>query len=96
MSSGKKREALEGNENRFGREELRATSLALRVISEFDVVQFARTSWLAARYAGNTIPSRLRLGDVCVAFAVSAPVITFLNAAWNCSISGRVPMVIRA
>src|SRR5436190_312756 len=41
-------------------------------------------------YAGKSIPSvRCRL-EGAARLALTAPVITFLNAAWNCSISGRV------
>ena len=39
--------------------------------------------------------NRCLRGEVSPMLAVTAPVMTFLNAAWNCSISARVPTVIR-
>ena len=54
-----------------------------------------RMQEIARVYAGNSIPSvRCRL-EGAAKLALTARLITFLNAAWNCSISGRVPTVIR-
>ncbi len=63
-----------------------------------DKPSFPRVT-LERRY---TIPSRLRLRlpnspalGIAPTLAVTAPVITFCNATWNCSISGAVPIVMR-